>query len=350
MQSPAILHLSAALENTGPVSVTGILKYELEGQTIALPVTIAAGATIEVRLPDHILITIPGLWWPNGYGSQYLYHTTLVFTEGANAVAEEAGAVDDKEALEFGVRQITTSWNAVTGSREAAVNGQKIFIKGGNWIVSDEMLRFTPERYDAEVRFHRDMNLNLIRVWGGALTERPEFYQACDKYGILVFQDFWNSGDCNGRWQDPKKKEDQWTRRKYPDAHAHFLASVADQVNMLRNHPSLAFWCGGNEITPPEDIFTAMKDSIIPALDGTRYFFDYSNSDSMSFNTLGGNGDGPYGIQPVHTFWAKRTFPFNSEVGSVGVGDYESLEKFLPGCEPGGSGLPRSVGPCMGVS
>ncbi|HEY8971239.1 MAG TPA: glycosyl hydrolase, partial [Puia sp.] len=73
-----------------------------------------------------------------------------------------------------------------------------------------------------------------------------------------------------------------------------------------------------------------MKDSIMPALDGTRYFFDYSNSDSMSYNFLGGNGDGPYGVQPIRTFWAERTFPFNSEVGSVGMGDMESLERFLP--------------------
>jgi hypothetical protein len=174
------------------------------------------------------------------------------------------------------------------------------------------------------------MNLNLIRVWGGALTERPEFYEACDRYGLLVFQDFWNSGDCNGRWQDPMKKEDQWTRRNYPDDHRLFLASAADQIKMLRNHPSLAFWCGGNEITPPIDIFTALKDSILPALDGTRTFIDYSNSDSMSFNTLGGNGDGPYGIQSLHTFWATKTYPFNSEVGSVGMGDYESLERFIP--------------------
>ncbi len=174
------------------------------------------------------------------------------------------------------------------------------------------------------------MNLNLIRVWGGALTERPEFYEACDRYGLLVFQDFWNSGDCNGRWQDPMKKEDQWTRRNYPDDHQLFLASAADQIKMIRNHPSLAFWCGGNEITPPIDIFTALKDSIIPALDGTRTFIDYSNSDSMSFNTLGGNGDGPYGIQSLHTFWATKTYPFNSEVGSVGMGDYESLERFIP--------------------
>ncbi len=94
--------------------------------------------------------------------------------------------VSDSETVRFGVRQIDTRWNSTTGSREILVNGQRIFIKGGNWIVSDAMLRFSAERYDAEVRFHRDMNLNLIRVWGGALVERPEFYEACDRYGLLV--------------------------------------------------------------------------------------------------------------------------------------------------------------------
>jgi len=162
------------------------------------------------------------------------------------------------------------------------------------------------------------MNLNLIRIWGGALTERPEFYQACDKYGMLVFQDFWFSGDCNGRWKDPMKKDDQETRRKYPDDHSLAIESLIDQIKMIRNHPSLAFYCGGNEITPPNDILIPLKDSILPKLDNTRYFFDYSNSDSMSLNTLGGNGDGPYGIQNIDTFWMHRTWPFNSEVGSVG--------------------------------
>ena len=341
-QQPAILRVSAELENTSSQSVKGLLKYELQGETVSIPVTLRANTKNEVNLPPHILFN-PRLWWPNGYGPQSLYHTELVF-ELTNSVSSTSGGSptsgssstsgtstpSDKESLDFGVREITTTWNTVTRSRQAWVNGQPVFIKGGNWIVSDELLRFSPERYDAEVRFHRDMNLNLIRVWGGALTERPEFYQACDKYGLLVFQDFWNSGDCNGRWLDPQKKEDQWTRRQYPDDHGLFLASVADQVKMIRNHPSLAFWCGGNEITPTDDILLPMKDSILPALDGTRYLFDYSNSDSMSFNALGGNGDGPYGVQPLRTFWADRTFPFNSEVGSVGVGDYESLERFIP--------------------
>jgi mannosylglycoprotein endo-beta-mannosidase len=321
-QAPAIVKVSAELENATAVPVTGVLSYQLEGKTIAKKVTLSAKSTALVKL-DDLHLSDPKLWWPNTYGLQNLYQLNLRFTITGSVLS-------DQEKLSFGIREIKSEWNAVTRSSQVLVNGQKIFIKGGNWIISDEMLRFSRERYDAEIRFHRDMNLNLIRIWGGAITERPEFYEACDKYGMMVMQDFWGSGDCNGRWQDPKKLDDQWTRRNYPDDHALFLSSAIDQIKLLRNHPSLAIWCGGNEITLPEDIFRPLKDSIIPALDGTRWFIDYSNSDSMSYNSLGGNGDGPYGIQEPKTFFQHRTFPFNSEVGSVGLGDYESLERFMP--------------------
>jgi mannosylglycoprotein endo-beta-mannosidase len=331
-QAPAVVKVSAEVENTDTTAVDGELVFEWSGQQASTYVHLAPRERQEVLLPG-IEAQRPILWWPNGYGQHTIYRGMLSFRVEDNYPDNESGKKiyydGDIRSLNFGIRQFTTSWNPVTNSRQLECNGQKIFIKGGNWIVSDELLRFSPERYDAEIRFHRDMNLNLIRVWGGALTERPEFYDACDKYGLLVWQDFWNSGDCNGRWEDPKKKEDQWTRRKYPDDHALFIESAADQIKLLRNHPSLAFWCGGNEITPPEDIYHALKDSLMPVLDGTRYFIDFSNSDSLSLNTLGGNGDGPYGIQNVNSFWAKRTFPFNSEVGSVGMGDYASLERFM---------------------
>lgn len=320
-QSPAIIRMSAEVENTSDRVVEGVLQYVLEGNKISKKVSIAARRTVQVDLPG-LNLKSPRLWWPAGYGPQNLYSTELQFIEN--------GRVSDKEVLSFGVREIQTDWNPLTRSKQILVNGQKIFIKGGNWIISDAMLRFSKDRYDAEIRYHRDMNLNLIRIWGGALVERPEFYEACDRYGLLVLQDFWMSGDCNGRWLDPMKKEDQWTRRKYPDDHGLFLESAADMIKMVRNHPSLAMWCGGNEIMPPDDILVPLRDSILPKLDGTRWFIDYSNSDEMSYNFIGGNGDGPYTIQPVSSFWEKRTWPFNSEVGSVGVGDYESLERFIP--------------------
>ncbi|EHQ24937.1 glycoside hydrolase family 2 protein [Mucilaginibacter paludis] len=320
-QQPASIKVSAQLTNPTSKAVSGVLQYLIGNDKVVKNVLLKPHTTVEVKLSDFTLKD-PKLWWPNGYGTPYLYKTNIQFLIGDK--------VSDQQSINVGVRELQTSWNGQTKSLEVAINGQKIFIKGGNWIISDAMLRFTNQRYDSEVRFHRDMNLNLIRIWGGALVERPEFYDACDKYGMLVFQDFWMSGDANGRWDDPMKKEDQWTRRKYPDDHQLYLASAADQIKLVRNHPSLAIWCGGNEITPPEDILLALRDTLLPKLDGTRWFAEYSNSDKMSLNTIGGNGDGPYTIQPDSSFWRTHTYPFNSEVGSVGLSDYESLKRFIP--------------------
>ncbi len=321
-QAPVIIRTSSEIENPTKQVIRGTMQVDIENEVIKKEVSLQPGSTTKVQLPDFEMKN-PELWWPNGYGNQPLYKLKFRFID-------KDGQLMDENDITTGIREIQTGWNGRTQSREVLVNGQKIFIKGGNWIASDAMLRFSPERYDAEVRFHRDMNLNLIRIWGGGLTERPEFYNACDKYGILVFQDFWMSGDCNGKWYDPMKKDDQWTRRKYPDDHKLFLESIADQVRMLRNHPSLAFYCGGNEIPPPTDILKVMEDSLLPELDSTRYFFEYSNADSMSHNSIGGNGDGSYRIQPPSYFVENRSFPFNSEIGSVGMGDYQSLERFIP--------------------
>ena len=321
-QEPAFVQSSVEIDNPTDKLIKGTLQCILANKVVEKSAELLPHSVSKISMPD-ILIENPRLWWPNGYGDQHLYDVQFRF-------ASKNGRLLDKEDVTIGIREIQTVWNKDTRSAQIEVNGQKIFLKGGNWIVSDAMLRLSPERYDAEIHFHRDMNLNLIRIWGGALLERPEFYQACDKYGLLVMQDLWVSGDCNGKWADPMKKEDQLTRRKYPDDHQLFINSVADQVKMIRNHASLAFWCGGNEITPSQDILGAIQDSILPELDGTRYFFPYSNSDEMSYNFIGGNGDGPYTIQNTNTFWEHRTFPLNSEIGSVGTGDYESLERFIP--------------------
>jgi len=318
VQGPAIIQSTVELENPTDNIISGTIQYKLGNDLIRKKVSIAAHTTFLAELPEYT-IKNPRLWWPNGYGRQEMYHVNFHFLEDDKVLSDE-------KQVTFGIRDIQATWNAHTLSRQIAVNGQKIFIKGGNWILSDALLRLSSQRYDDEVRFHRDMNLNLIRVWGGGITERPEFYDACDKYGILVLQDFWVSGDCNGRWQDSLKVEDTLTRRQYPDDHKLFVTSIADQVKMLRNHPSMAIWCGGNEIKPPLDILKSIRDSILPILDGTRYFFDFSNSDSMSYHS----GDGPYTIQDPKSFWEYKNFPFNSEVGSIGIGDYKSLERFLP--------------------
>jgi hypothetical protein len=321
-QESVIIKVSTELNNFGTRDFHGTIKYILGGHSSEMDVLIPANESILVQFPD-LSFKNPKIWWPNGYGEQPLYDLSL-------ECYDQDRAISDQELVSIGIRKIDYKWNAFTRSKEMFVNGQKIFVKGGNWIISDAMLRFSEERYDAEIRFHRDMNLNLIRIWGGAITERPEFYAACDKYGLLVWQDFWISGDCNGRWLDPRKKEDQWERRKYPDDHGLFIRSVVDQVKMIRNHPSLAIWCGGNEIGPPEDIVRIMNDTLNSSLDGTRLFIESSTSGELYYNSKGGVGDGPYGIQKLETFWKDRSFPFNPELGSVGTGDYQSLKRFIP--------------------
>ncbi|QGY46701.1 hypothetical protein GM418_24495 [Maribellus comscasis] len=319
-QDPAFLDISAELVNSSEEEQEGNLVASLGDEKWSVPVTLKKGETQTVSFPE-IKIKNPKLWWPNGVGEQNMEHLKLKF--------EQANVVSDEEAVDFGIRETGTYFDKKVGGRVFMVNGRKVFIKGGNWISSDLLLRLTPERYDAEVRMHAQMNMNMIRVWGGSITERPEFYNACDKYGILVWQDLWITGDCNGCWFDPKKKESQARRQSYPDDHSLFFSSVIDQVKMLRNHPSLYLYCGGNEFPPPADIDFKLHNEIFPDVDPTRFYVSYSTSDSILRNTIGGVGDGPYGIQNPLRFFVTRSYPFNPELGSVGVPNVEAMRKMM---------------------
>ncbi|MBX2906681.1 MAG: glycosyl hydrolase [Taibaiella sp.] len=316
-QEPAVVTVSADVMNWTNRVLHGVLQCELDGRTTQKRISVPPMNTEGAELMP-ITVKEPKLWWPAGMGPQDMSSIKVRF------LADAIG-ITDEEMVPFGIREVTTAWNEHTQSREIYVNGQRMFVKGANRIMADAMLRFDDNRYDAEVRYHRDMHLNMIRVWGGGITERPEFYDACDKYGILVMQDFWMTGDCNGRWYDTYKADDTTTRRNYPDDHKLWLASAVDQIKMLRNHPSLALWCGGNEIRPPADLLAELKTQL-KVLDGTRYFFEYSNDDSMSLAAH----DGPYVLQDDRYFWEHKSWGFNSEIGSVGVGDIESLERFIP--------------------
>ena len=320
-QNPAFLTATFELKNVTGQPVKGIASAEVDGQKLVQNITLQPGEDKLVTFKE-IEIKNPLLWWPNGVGNHPLYPLKLSFT-GAD------GTLLDSETIPVGIRETGHSFDSKMRTQVFTINGQKIFIKGGNWIASDALLRLSPERYEAEIRLHAGMNMNMIRVWGGGLTERPEFYDACDKYGLLVWQDLYISGDCNGRWFDPAKKETQERRRAYPDNHSLFVNTVIDQVKMLRNHPSLYLWCGGNEFPPPPDIDKRLKSEIFPKYDGTRYYLDQSTSEDLAKSNLGGNGDGPYGIKnPLH-FFTVRSFPFNPELGSVGMPNVETMRKIM---------------------
>ena len=256
-----------------------------------------------------------------------------------NLSFEIGNQVSDRERLRYGIREITSDKCPDNGGRRFFVNGQKIYVTGGNYINSDWLLRLSPERYRDEVRFHAEMNLRMIRVWGGALVERPEFYNACDEFGILVFQDLWGSGDCNGAWEDPTKMDSRERRWEYPDNHDLFIASVEDQVKMIRNHPSLCFWCGANEWPLAKDIDQCLRKEVFPRLDPERLFVSFSTDTLFTRNFLGDNGDGPYGIQEPEWFFSFRSHPFNPEAGSVGSPEVESMREMMT--EQDLAGFPR---------
>jgi hypothetical protein len=321
-QDPVYVTPSAELKNASAQMVSGILKIEFEGYKNSVKVTLNPNQEKVISLPE-IKVENPHLWWPNGMGDQPLYHLKTDFTGNE-------GTIMDSEAITFGMRETGNYFDEKIKGRVFTVNGQKVFIKGGNWIASDAMLRLSNERYGAEIRLHAEMNMNMIRVWGGGLTERPEFYDACDKYGILVWQDLWVSGDCNGEWNDPTKKDSQARRKAYPDNHDLFIESAIDQIKMLRNHPSLYLWCGGNETLPPPDILKTLQGEIFPRYDPGRFFLEMSTSPKLMTNTIGGVGDGPYGIREPASIFTERSFPFNPETGSIGIPNYEGLQKIIP--------------------
>ena len=163
-QAKAYLETSVELENVTDQVQKGIVSAKYQSTTFSREVTLQPNEKQLIAFPKQT-IENPQLWWPNGIGEQPLQQISFAFSQG--------NQVSDSEEVQFGIREITTRKNPQNGGREFYVNGQKIYITGGNYINSDWLLRLSPERYDHEVRFHAEMNLRMIRVWGGALLERP---------------------------------------------------------------------------------------------------------------------------------------------------------------------------------
>ncbi|KAH0468677.1 hypothetical protein IEQ34_001909 [Dendrobium chrysotoxum] len=291
----------------------------------------------------RLLFDKPNLWWPNGMGKQHLYNVEL-------SVDVKGFGESDSWSHQFGFRKIESIIDTATGGRLFRVNGQQIFIRGGNWILSDGLLRLSAKRYMTDIKFHADMNFNMIRCWGGGLAERPEFYHYCDVYGILVWQEFWITGDCDGRGIPISNPNG-------PLDHDLFLLCARDTVKLLRNHASLALWVGGNEQTPPEDINTALINDLMlhplfkcsdetynlaedlseesddPSqyLDGTRAYVQGSMWDGFA-NGKGDFTDGPYEIQNPEDFFKDDFYQygFNPEVGSVGIPVATTIRATMP--------------------
>ncbi len=180
--------------------------------------------------PLEISVGNPRLWWPNDLGAQELYRVDA-------ELLDESGAVLDAWSRETGLRTVELDrhpdeWGE---SFQFKVNGRTFFAKGADWIPADNLIpRLTQADYDRLLGSAADAHMNMIRDWGGGIYEQEEFFRACDRLGLLVWQDF------------------QFACATYPASDPVFLANVEaearDNIRRLRAHPSLAFLCGNNEL------------------------------------------------------------------------------------------------------
>lgn len=213
-------------------------RWDADAVGVVFRVTAPDGQTFEDSTPVHangqpielsIGIDHPQLWWPNGYGAQPLYKAVVEVTARDHVV--------DRREVALGLRTIELVQEPDEWGRSFrfVVNGQPIFVKGSNWIPADSFpTRITSESLERLIHSAVETHQNMLRVWGGGFYEDEHFYDLCDRFGILVWQEFIFS--CS----------------MYPLDDEEFLDNVhhevIDNVRRLRHRASLALWCGNNEM------------------------------------------------------------------------------------------------------
>jgi len=304
----ADLHVSAALENKSANPVSGTLVGTIQWKngsgaeiTFHKAVTIAANAKEVVSLDSKSMpelhISDPKLWWPNGYGPQNLYTLTLRFDVGAKT--------SDSSTQQFGIRkieyQVPDSENLTL-----SVNGVRVMARGGNWGLDEGMKRISRERLDAQFHLHALANLNIVRNWVGQSTS-PDFYDMADKYGILLWDEFFQPNPFDGPDVDDIPT---------------YIANVTDKVVRYRNHPSIAVWCARNEGYPPKALDDQLK-ALMTQLDPSRLY------QSNSADGRGVSSHGPYYWRAPRFFYPLNE-SFKTETGSVSVPTIESIQGMMP--------------------
>ena len=186
------------------------------------------------------------------------------------------------------------------------VNGVRIACRGGNWGMDDSRKRVSRAHLEPFFRLHRDANLNIIRNWVGQNTEQT-FYDLADEYGLLVWNDFWESTqNYNLEAEDP----------------ALFLDNVRDTILRFRNHPSIVAWCGRNEGVP-QPILNEGLIALTRSLDGTRYYFPSSNQINLQ-------NSGPYKYTDPTLYYTTLNHGFSVETGTPSFSTLESFRAWIP--------------------
>jgi len=303
--SKANLTYRTEVTNSTNAAVTATVKGRLmpSGEVFEKSVVIDPNGTSSVEIP--FTVNDPILWWPNRYGDQYLYK--------AETWVELGGAQSDFKSFNVGIREMTYS---TTRPWTVYVNGVRIICQGGCWGMDDSLLLCnTQEEYDLKVRLMKEANFTLFRNWVGQ-TYGDMMYEACDKYGILVLDEFWLANP----WDGPN-----------PDNQAMFFANVEDRIRRSRSHPSLMAYCGRNEGDPPAALDAGMAQRT-QALDGSRYYAPRSNAGLLGGPIGTGHYEdgGPYNAVGPNWYFQHALSNFQCERGMPSVPNIESVRRMMP--------------------
>ena len=282
-----------------------------------------------------VTIANPELWWPNGYGSQTLYLVELELLNDEEQIL-------DSRTHRIGLRKVELRQEEDAHGRSFTfvINGVPIFCKGSNWIPADSFpTRITPERLEVLIRAAAETHHTMLRVWGGGYYESNTFYDLCDQYGILVWQDF------------------QFACATYPLDDPAYLdnvrCEVLENVRRLRHHASLALWCGNNEIemlgtqlgwfktASPikeayEKFFFHQLPQFIAEEDPRALYWPGSPSANDPFNLPNSDQTGDAHLWEVYhmyrqpVFYRRQNPRFVSEFGFQSLPALPTIEKFAP--------------------
>lgn len=297
--------VSVEVVNPGFGSQKVTVSGEIEGEGIVFQkdVFIHRGMTATVTFtPEEfpqLVMSNPRLWWPVNKGKPDLYNLVLK--------VERSGRLLDSIRTSFGIREIMSHTNTPDGSRTFVVNGRPVFIKGTNWL-PENMLRTSDDRTYAELRYTAQSGVNMIRFWGGGITESDYFFDLCDRLGIMVWMEFWMTGDT-----------------KHPIDKGLYFQNAASAVKRVRNHPSLAYYVCSNESTE----MAGLKE-LLTHLDGTRGY-------QMQSECSGIHDGSPYKtVNPMRHYEntasdrGSRVDGFNPEYGAPCLPTVECLREMMP--------------------
>lgn len=300
-QSDTLATMTPAVRvhNDLPRRVSATLRGWIGDITFAKPVTLEPQSEVEVTFsPDEFAQLRDRkmrLWWPVDYGEPYLYE--------AGFVVEVDGCVSDSLHYQAGIREM--AYRDLSTQTKLYINGKRVVPLGGNWGFSENHLRYRAREYDVAVGYHKDMHLNMIRNWVGQTADR-EFYEACDRHGVMVWQDFWLANP----WDGPNPANSEM-----------FLANARDYLLRIRNHPSLAIYVGRNEGYPPAALDSCLGRYVSTLHPGLGYIG--SSADE------GVSGHGPYRAVAVADYFCQQPHKLHSERGMPCVPTYESLCRML---------------------